>query len=158
MQTHKTLEDARIAAKAERGIDCIVEIDHATEGRCFIKARVPMKNLESALKTNPKPEILRLIAEHSILTKSELAENEIKLAALREEYLRNNTRCERCGKRIDGNTAYSQQEWVGKHKARAFYCEPCRALLSAIGQGESTDLEERSRARPRYEPYTKEDI
>ncbi|HKT87775.1 MAG TPA: hypothetical protein VJQ59_05035 [Candidatus Sulfotelmatobacter sp.] len=151
METHRTLEDARIAAKAVPGIHCIVEIDHATEDRCFIKVKAPMKSLELTLKAKPMPEIRRLIAEHAVRTEAEIA-------ADREQYLREHTHCERCRKQIDGNTAYSQQEWFGKMKVVAFYCDSCRTLLSAIGAGEFTELQERSTARHSTEPYTKEDF
>lgn len=151
MQTHKTLEDARIAAKAIPGIHCIIEIEHATEGRCYIKAKVPMKHLGLALKAQPMPEIRRLIAEYSVRTEAEIV-------ADREQYLREHIHCGRCRKQIDGNTAYSQQEWFGKTKVVAFYCDSCHALLSAIGAGEFTELQERASARHSHGPYTKEDF
>ena len=72
LQIHKTLEDTRIAAKAIPGIHCIIEIDHTTEGRCYIKAKVSMKNLEFALRAQPMPEIRRLIAEYSVRNEAEI--------------------------------------------------------------------------------------
>lgn len=152
MTTHKTLEDARIAAKGmpEVMLSCIIEIEHTTEGRCYIKSKAPMANLAVALQQKPMPEIRRLVAEHSILTESEIA-------STREKALREHIKCERCGKKIDGNTAYSQQEWYRKMRVTAFYCEPCRALLASIGAGEYTELQERASVRHGYEPYTTED-
>lgn len=151
MKTYKTLNDARTAAKDAPAVMSIVEIEHAAEGRCYIHVKVPMKSLALALEAKPIPEIRRLIAEYSVHTEAEIA-------ADRERYLREHTNCERCNKQIDGNTAYSQQEWSNKLKVIAFYCEPCRALLSAVGAGEFTALEERASVRYSHEPYTKEDF
>ena len=39
MTTHKTLETARTAAKVNSEIRFVLEIDHATDGRCFIGAK-----------------------------------------------------------------------------------------------------------------------
>jgi hypothetical protein len=152
MTTHKTLEEARIAAKATTDVVlvCIIEIEHSTEGRCYIKCKAPMASLALALREKPMAEIRKLIAEHSLRTEAEIA-------ADREQYLRERIKCDRCGKKIDGNTAYSQQESYMRTRVTAFYCEPCRALLAGIGEGEYTALQERAFARPSYEPHTKED-
>lgn len=150
MTTHKSIEAARGAAKTTPEVHCIIEIDHATEGRCYIGCKAPMKSLEIALRNKPMVEIKKLVAEHSILTASETA-------AIREKDLLEHTKCERCGKKIDGNTAYSQQESFQRMRVTAWYCDACRKLLAMIGQGEYTALQERADARPGYEPYTKED-
>ena len=47
MTTHKTLVDAR-AISGDAAV-VIVEIDHATEGRCFIRVKAPMKMLAYAV-------------------------------------------------------------------------------------------------------------
>jgi len=150
MRTHKNIEDARTAAKATPGVLRVIEIEHAIKGRCFIGVRAPMKALEVALRNKPMPEIKRLIAEYAILSETESA-------IAREKELRENTKCERCGKKIDGNTAYSQQEQYRGMRVMAHYCESCHGLLSSIGAGEYTELQERAAARSSYEPYTKED-
>jgi len=136
MTTHKTLDGARMAAKSGQ-VRSIVEIDHATEGRCYIGVRATMAALNVALAHKPMAEIKRLIAEHTILTDTEIA-------ASREQALRDHTHCERCAKKIDGNAAYSQQERYMGHAVRAWYCEPCRNLLANIGVGEYTALQERA--------------
>ncbi len=151
MTTHKTIEDARAAAKANPAVLRIIEINHASEGRCFIGCKAPLKSLEIALRNKPMPEITGLIAEYPVRTESEIASE-------REQYLRDNTKCERCGKKIDGNAAYSQQEWFGQARVVAHYCDSCRALLSAFGAGEYTELQERANARHGHEPYTKDDF
>ena len=75
------------------------------------------------------------------------------------DYLRDNTRCERCRKKIDGNTAYQQQEWSrfgrNKIKVTAWYCDDCHQLLISIGAGEYTAMEERAGVVPSYEPAYK---
>jgi len=150
MTTHKTLETARTAAKANSEIRFILEIEHASEGRCFIGVKAPMASLRIALDRKPMPEIKRLLAEHATQTTGE-----IKTA--REEALRERTKCERCAKKIDGNTAYSQQERYLGHTVTAWYCDACRGILANIGMGELDGLQERASASGSREPYTKED-
>lgn len=151
MTTHRTIADARAAAKIDTRVRYIVEIDHTSEGRCFLGVMVPMNTLAVALRNKPMPAILRLVAEHPVLTDAETAE-------ARAQALRDHTNCERCGQQIDGNTAYSQHEWFGKVKVVAYYCVPCRQLLSAIGAGEYTELQERASARHSQDPETKGDF
>ena len=150
MTTHKTLTDARTTAKANSEIRYILEIDHTSEGRCYIGVKAPLAALKIALDRKPMAEIKRLIAEHTTLTTEEIK-------AAREQALRENTKCERCAKKIDGNTAYSQQEQYMGHKVTAWYCESCRRLLSNIGMGEFDGLQERASAGGSREPYTPED-
>jgi hypothetical protein len=151
MTTHKTLDAARMAAKANAEIRFILEIDHATEGRCYIGVKVPMEALKIALYRKPMAEIKRLVAEHTTLTAEE-----IRIA--REQYLRENTKCDRCGTQIDGNIAYSQQERFMNSTVTAWYCAACVGLLRNIGMGEFDGLQERASARGSREPYTKEDF
>ena len=149
METHKSLDEARAAAKVNPSIARIIEINHSTEGRCFIKAKAPMETLRIALKSKPMAEIKSLIAEYPVLTEAETAE-------ARRESLRHE-RCERCGKEVDGKTAYSQQEWYRGVRVSAYYCDSCHRLLSAIGAGEHTALQERATERHSVEPETKQD-
>lgn len=149
MTTHDTLNQARIYAKALSGARCIAEINHSTFGRCYIVVKVPVASLRSVLRSNPIPEIQSIIAEHSIYTPAEIS-------AMRTEALRN-SHCERCYASIDGNTAYHQREWSQGMQVTAFYCESCRTLLSAIGAGECTALQERASSRGCTEPQTKQD-
>lgn len=69
------------------------------------------------------------------------------------------TRCERCRKPVDRETAYHQDETMsfGGRVVRvvAYYCAECRSMLSACGCGEHTDLQARRTARPDSTPYTK---
>jgi hypothetical protein len=70
-------------------------------------------------------------------------------------------RCERCGTAIDSRTAYHQQEpmaFSGKTvKVITYYCDPCRHLLTEIGRGEYTPMQERATDRPDNTPTYKED-
>ena len=150
METHKTLESARAAAKANSEIRFVLEIDHIGEGRCFIGVKAPMAALKIALDRKPMAEIKRLVAEHAIQTAEE-----IKSAS--ETALRDRTKCERCGNKIDGNIAYSQKERYIRHTVTAWYCDSCRGLLANIGMGEFDGLQERASAGGSREPYTKED-
>lgn len=148
MTTYPALNTAREAVKGMSGIRFIIEIEHAAAGRCYLIASVPMVTLAAA--RDRYPEIHRLIAQHELLTAEEQA-------TVRERYLRENTRCDRCGKQVDGNTAYRQQEYYRGSKVTAYYCEDCHHLLSQIGIGEYTELQERASARPTPELYTKSD-
>ena len=70
-------------------------------------------------------------------------------------------RCERCGATIDTRKAYHQQErmsWGGKTiSVTAYYCHDCRALLTQIGAGERTAMQDRATERPDNTPTTKQD-
>jgi Zn finger protein HypA/HybF involved in hydrogenase expression len=70
-------------------------------------------------------------------------------------------RCERCGTAIDTRKAYHQQErmaWGGNTiKVAAYYCDHCRQLLTMIGKGERTPMQERATERPDNTPTYKED-
>ncbi len=138
MTTHETLEEARQAA-TEHGnkIRSIIEIEHETHGRCYIKALGTLAALQDAIRRSGKglPGVTNLVAEHPVKAPEQVE-------AERVAYLRDNTRCERCGVKVDGNTAYSQQEWSrfgGRRiKVVAHYCEPCTAILQALAtSGES---------------------
>ena len=50
--------------------------------------------------------------------------------------------CERCGKVIDPATAYGQMENMMGVRVKTYYCGDCHELLSTIGAGEYTALEE----------------
>jgi tRNA A37 N6-isopentenylltransferase MiaA len=71
------------------------------------------------------------------------------------------TQCNRCGKTLDTRTAKNQMEWfrAGALKARVptYYCNDCYNLLSQIGAGEYTELDERAGRKPSYEPEYKGD-
>ena len=64
--------------------------------------------------------------------------------------------CERCGAdvRPDG---YHQTEHSQYGKIIAYYCSSCRQLLTQIGAGEHTAMQERAGDRPDNTPQTKED-
>lgn len=70
-------------------------------------------------------------------------------------------RCERCGTAIDTRKAYHQQERMsfggGTVKVAAYYCDHCRQLLTEIGWGEYTLMQERASERPDNTPTYKED-
>lgn len=69
--------------------------------------------------------------------------------------------CERCGKSLDTRKAYHQQErmsWGGSTiKVAAYYCGHCRQLLTMIGKGERTPMQDRASDRPDNTPTYKED-
>ena len=69
--------------------------------------------------------------------------------------------CERCGAALDTRKAYHQQErmaWGGSTiKVSAYYCDHCRQLLTMIGKGEHTPMQERATDRPDNTPTYKED-
>lgn len=154
MTTHATLEEARQAAYVT--IRTIVEIEHEERGRCYIKVKSTLAQLQDAIRRSGKsiPGIVRYIAEHPVMTAEQIE-------AARVAYLRDNTRCERCATQIDGNTAYSQWEHsrLGGQRTRviAHYCDSCKALLKAVGAGERSWMEERAADVPSAEPYTKQD-
>jgi hypothetical protein len=149
MKTHKTLEDAREAKTTE--VVKIIEIEHVSEGRCFIGCKVPMAMLTAAIKRTPHPEVKTLVAEYSPETDEEI--EAIKAAAM------GNCRCERCGEKVNGKTAYSQKEWAyfgGKRvQVTACYCNSCKQVLTTVGAGEVTPMEERATEKPGYEPAYK---
>ena len=68
-------------------------------------------------------------------------------------------RCERCNDSLDSRKAYKQKEWAyfgGKLvQVTACYCDSCRKLLTTIGAGEVTPMEERASEKPSYEPAYK---
>ena len=154
MTTHETLEQARDAAASVAAAAAIIEIDHATQGRCYIVAKCGVDALRKALAARPMPEIQRVIADHDTLTEADRA-------ARTAELLRTETRCERCHKQIDGNTAYSQEErtsWGGRSvRVTAYYCDSCRSLLQSIGAGEYTDMQARASEQPSMEISHKAD-
>lgn len=65
-------------------------------------------------------------------------------------------RCERCGQQVDSRTAYHQIErgWFGGReiKVKAYYCKDCHQVLSAVGAGEQTALEDRATEAPDNTP------
>jgi Zn finger protein HypA/HybF involved in hydrogenase expression len=69
-------------------------------------------------------------------------------------------KCERCGKHLDSRKAFSQLEWsyFNSHRVqvKTYYCDSCKQLLSAIGAGEHTALEDRKTLSVN-EPYEKGD-
>jgi len=149
MNTYKTLAAAR-AAKTTETVR-IVEIEHVTEGRCFVCVKVPMAVLAGAIKRNQLPEVKALVSEYPAETDAEI--EAIKTAALE------NCRCERCGVKVNGKTAYSQKEWTffgGKRvQVNTCYCDSCRRVLTTVGAGETTPMEERATDKPSYEPAYK---
>jgi hypothetical protein len=69
--------------------------------------------------------------------------------------------CERCGTAIDTRKTYHQQERMsfggGTVKVAAYYCNHCRQLLTEIGKGEYTPMQERATDIPDNTPTYKED-
>jgi len=69
--------------------------------------------------------------------------------------------CENCGIEIDGRTAKHQTEWMwfGKKKIKviSYYCSACYALLTNIGKGERTPMQDAAMDLSGDEPYGKND-
>jgi len=69
--------------------------------------------------------------------------------------------CDRCGVKVDSRAVYSQLEktrFGGKIvPVKAHYCKACHGVLSAVGAGEHTALDERAADIPSFEPTTKTD-
>jgi hypothetical protein len=145
MTTYPSLQTARADAPA-KGAITIIEIDHVTDGRCYIGSRVPMTTLATHLGHPSLADIARLITEHNVRT---------------EQIERHDETCERCGCQVDGATSYRQQEWtrlVGSRvQVTAYYCMRCAGLLGSIGQGEYTGLAEHATDIPSVELTTKID-
>lgn len=136
--TYKTLDEARTGASQAVAI---IEIDHATEGRCFIGCRASINVMRRALADRPMPEIVRLIASHTTRT----PEN---IKADRQHDLKTNTRCDRCSTKVDGTTCYHQRETGNLAGSAvpvtAYYCSGCETMLKAVGHGEQTEMENRT--------------
>lgn len=163
MQTHTTLNDARDAARGDSSIKAIAEIDHATNGRCYIKLKCTVDQLRNVLadpRNKQLPELTRIVDEHDVLTSDERSAADASEEAKRRA-ARANCKCDRCGTAVDGNTCYSQKEWARLGGARvqinAYYCADCAKLLNAIGAGERTEMQERAAFVPSSEPYTNEE-
>lgn len=69
--------------------------------------------------------------------------------------------CDRCHATIARATAYHQQEWAawgaGQVRVTAYYCAACHSLLTQIGAGDVTAMDDRAAGRPDNTPYTKQD-
>jgi len=66
MTTYQTLSEARAAAVTTAKAWAIIEIDHATDGHCYIVGLCGASNLRRALARNPMPEIKEVIGDHII--------------------------------------------------------------------------------------------
>jgi len=86
MTIYKTLADAKAAVvETDRAI---AEIQHATEGRCFVRIGCSLETLRMVLKCKPIPVIVNLVREH---------EAHAPVAI--------HLHCERCRKALDAKTA-----------------------------------------------------
>jgi hypothetical protein len=150
MDTYKTLDQAR-AAKGQIA-QCILEIEHQTAGICFIGSKAPMSLMQAALKAKPMAEIIRVIAEHDHRDEAQIASDNARMEAEADAH----RKCERCGEHV-GHDAYRQTENSRYGKVTTYYCDSCRQLLTQIGAGEHTAMQDRASDRPDNTPYTKED-
>ncbi len=141
MKTYKTKEEAR-ETKANRAIT-IVEIEHTTEGHCYIGVKANFDIFTKAIEAKGHPEIRSIIAGHDIFEAIQVVHH-----------------CDRCGAIVSG-AAYQQQEWTRfgnqRVKVTARYCQGCANTMRTIGAGEYTAMEERANETPSYEPTYKED-
>jgi len=155
MNTYPTLDEIRetIKTKGLVGQATILEIDHTTEGRCYIGVKVSRREYEAHMAAHAAGGVRRIVAEHSALTAAEAAQAAAELDAQIARGLRAATRCERCGDYVDGNTAYSQRE--GSHGILTHYCATCARVLGAVGGGEYTAMQARAVDVDRPERETK---
>jgi hypothetical protein len=65
--------------------------------------------------------------------------------------------CERCGRMIDTRTAYSQIERYNGARVIAHYCDDCRQILTTVGDGEYTAMQDRAVSDDDNTLYHKED-
>jgi hypothetical protein len=65
--------------------------------------------------------------------------------------------CDRCGRVVDDD-AYSQVQNYRGYKVIAYYCDNCRQLLTSIGAGEYTAMQDRADDRGDNTPDCKEDF
>jgi hypothetical protein len=143
MKTRRTLEEAREMAKTANALT-VLEIEHETEGRCYIAARAYRSVVDRYLAEGKLPGVTRIIADYPVT-----------------EPVVEPTRCDRCDAVVDPATAYSQQQTTrcgsSKVKYTAHYCDDCARLLQAVGMGEHTAMQERASAQPDMTPETKAD-
>ena len=143
MMTHKTLDAAR--AINGDGAVAIAEIEHSSDGRCYIRIKAAMDILRTALAVKPMPEIVALIAEHPAMSMEQAATYRISQEAGQSEDLRNNTRCHGCGKQIDGTVARGHEGlmYLGGRQAKVMdlYCDTCYNVRSAMGDWGAPVLE-----------------
>ena len=141
MKTYKTKEEAR-ETKANGAIT-IVEIEHTTEGHCYIGVKASFDVFKQAIEAKGHPEIGSIIAGHDIFEAIQAVHH-----------------CDRCGAIVSG-AAYQQQEWTRfggqRVKVIARYCQGCADTMMAIGVGEYSVMQERAANIPSYEPVGKED-
>jgi len=150
MDTYNTLDQARVAKGSVA--TCILEIEHRDKGICYIGSKAPMALMQAALKAKPMPEIVRVIAEHDRRTNEQVASDNARLEAEADSH----RKCERCGEHVT-KAAYSQTEQSPWGPVTAYYCDSCRQLLTQVGCGEHTALQDRASDRPDNTPQTKED-
>lgn len=146
MNTYKTLDEARTAKG--KIAHCILEIEHKDAGICFVGSKAGIGAMKKMLEINPGKEIVRIISEYDCRSDAQIAADN---AAMDK-----NRHCERCGTHVS-KTAYHQTEKGPWGKVTAYYCDSCRQLLTSIGAGEYTAMQERADERPDNTPYTKED-
>ena len=142
LTTYTSLDEARINATPDTS--CIIEIEHVTDGRCYIRARASINVMRAAQHRYPITEILDIIGEHTVETPEQI-----------ESALREHCCCERCGKQLAVAGSYHQQEQSRWGIVTAYYCESCRRVLTAVGAGERTAMVDRASADAGYEPHTK---
>lgn len=72
------------------------------------------------------------------------------------------TTCARCGTTLDIRKDWKQKEWIkfggNKVQVDAYYCQPCKSLLTAIGRGEVSEIESRQNDITSGELVTKNDF
>lgn len=150
MDTYKTLSEARTAKG--HVAHCILEIEHRHRGICYIGSKAGLKPFRVVLAAKPHPEIIRIISEHDRRTDEQQAADNARFDAEADAH----RKCERCGTHI-GRDAYHQIERSYFGKVIAYYCDSCQRLLTQIGTGEHTAMQDRSSIRQDNTPYTKMD-
>ena len=115
------------------------------------KAEVTVKRPDGTVETitHPKVDYITLSGAEEVAAVVEMEESDYQGT------------CERCGTAIDTRKVYHQQERMSfggsTVKVAAYYCNHCRQLLTEIGKGEYTPMQERATERPDNTPNYKED-
>jgi hypothetical protein len=150
MDTYKTLNEARTAKG--KIAHCILEIEHKDSGICFVGSKCGIKAMQYSIDHSPKGAIIRTIAEHDCRTDAQVTID----AEMVNAEMDKNRRCDRCGTHV-AKTVYSQKEGSQWGPVTVYYCDSCRQLLTSIGAGEHTAMQERADERQDNTPVTKED-
>lgn len=116
MNTFKKIEAAREHAQ-NNNVSYVIEIEHKTDGHCYIAARVGAEQLRKAGPT----EIATIIADYPARVY-----NAADLEALMPQH------CERCGRKLNKESTHLHNSSYQGITGKAAYCDNCHKLLSTM--------------------------